>query len=111
MYIVKPLASSRGRGIRLVTSLAQLPHRGSRYRKCIVQRYVQQPLLIHGYKWDMRVSWLGGGRLVAGLSAMFVLVLRACKLDPRDSPNYKPIENGCRPTSGCTNVGWLPRYD
>ena len=55
LYIAKPIASSRGRGIRLITSLSQLPRRNKRYHHCIMQHYVRHPLLIDGYKWDMRV--------------------------------------------------------
>jgi hypothetical protein len=51
IFIVKPRASSRGRGIRLITQSAQIP-RGS---KSLVQQYIANPLLVDGYKLDIRV--------------------------------------------------------
>ena len=58
MYILKPKSSSRGRGIRMLKSKGDLPMRKGASRKpkeCLVQRYIQDPLLIDGYKFDMRV--------------------------------------------------------
>ena len=58
MYILKPKGSSRGRGIRMLKSKGDLPLRKGPSRKpkeCLVQRYIQDPLLIDGYKFDMRV--------------------------------------------------------
>jgi len=58
MYILKPKSSSRGRGIRMLKSKGDLPLRKGASRKpkeCLVQRYIQDPLLIDGYKFDMRV--------------------------------------------------------
>eukprot|EP01050_Picozoa_sp_SAG11_P003499 SAG11_NODE_199_length_12635_cov_104.801771_2_plen_1022_part_00 len=51
VFIVKPCASSRGRGIRLITSKAQIPST----KKNLVQRYIANPLLVDGYKLDIRV--------------------------------------------------------
>jgi hypothetical protein len=50
VWIVKPCASSRGRGIRLITNTQQIPTTA-----CIISQYVDRPLLIHGKKFDMRV--------------------------------------------------------
>jgi tubulin polyglutamylase TTLL2 len=51
IWICKPAELSRGRGISLVTDLAQLAYE----QKSIIQLYIPNPLLIRGYKWDMRI--------------------------------------------------------
>lgn len=42
---------SRGRNIFLVTDLSDLKYDSA----CVLQRYIHNPLLINGYKWDMRI--------------------------------------------------------
>ena len=51
MFIVKPNASSRGRGIRVISHKHEIPKKG----KCLVQRYIDKPFLVDGYKSDIRV--------------------------------------------------------
>jgi hypothetical protein len=50
-WIVKPVGLSRGRGISLVRELSQVQYGD----QVIVQQYVADPLLVHGYKFDMRL--------------------------------------------------------
>ncbi|CAG9328822.1 ttll-11_11 [Blepharisma stoltei] len=50
-YIVKPEASSQGRGIYLVKRLEDL----RTHEHCIAQRYLQKPFLIDGLKFDLRI--------------------------------------------------------
>eukprot|EP00347_Sterkiella_histriomuscorum_P010309 403376796 len=50
-WIMKPAAKSRGRGISLVNDLTQVTYG----EPIVVQRYIKNPLLINGYKFDMRI--------------------------------------------------------
>ena len=50
-WIVKPNASSRGRGIFILKDLSELPLDET----VVCSRYIQDPLLIQGYKFDLRV--------------------------------------------------------
>ena len=57
VFILKPSASSRGRGIRLIRKLSEISWNKEKkcYRDCIVQQYIGNPYLINGLKFDMRV--------------------------------------------------------
>jgi tubulin polyglutamylase TTLL5 len=50
-WIVKPNASSQGRGIYLVDDINEVPMDEA----CIISRYIDNPLLINGYKFDLRI--------------------------------------------------------
>jgi hypothetical protein len=49
MWLIKPVASSRGRGIRLLTEDANLP------KKCLVSKYINNPHIINNKKYDLRL--------------------------------------------------------
>ena len=57
LWLVKPVASSRGRGIRLLTDIESLPKKN----KFIVTHYVYNPHLINGKKYDLRLYLLVTG--------------------------------------------------
>ena len=50
-YIVKPEAMSQGRGIYLAKTLSAI----NPEEHCIVQRYLNEPMLIDGLKFDLRI--------------------------------------------------------
>ena len=50
-WIVKPPASSQGKGIYLVDSINEVPID----ENCIISRYIENPLLINNLKFDMRI--------------------------------------------------------
>ncbi|CAE1269866.1 TTLL5 [Acanthosepion pharaonis] len=50
-WIIKPVASSRGRGVHLVNHPDQVPLE----ENLIISRYIQNPLLIDGFKFDVRL--------------------------------------------------------
>jgi tubulin polyglutamylase TTLL5 len=54
LWIMKPKASSQGKGISVISSFDEIP-RGAGLKALIVQQYIQDPLLIDGYKFDLRV--------------------------------------------------------
>lgn len=58
MYIVKPEGGSQGKGIYLTRKIESLTAK----KKVIVQRYLNRPYLVNGYKFDLRlyalVTWV-----------------------------------------------------
>ncbi|CAH2327661.1 tubulin polyglutamylase TTLL5 isoform X4 [Pelobates cultripes] len=50
-WIVKPVASCQGHGIRLINAISQI----SAKERLLVSRYISNPLLIKGYKFDLRL--------------------------------------------------------
>lgn len=52
IYILKPCASSCGRGIELCHGIPNMPRGG---KQVVCQRYIGNPLLINGKKFDLRL--------------------------------------------------------
>jgi hypothetical protein len=52
VWICKPSSSSQGKNIFLITKLSELTYDCS----FVVQRYIANPMLIGGYKYDLRMS-------------------------------------------------------
>ena len=51
MYIIKPAASSCGRGIKVIAKKQTVKNRSG----YIVSKYLHKPHLIRGYKYDLRL--------------------------------------------------------
>eukprot|EP01117_Protostelium_nocturnum_P002918 TRINITY_DN13849_c0_g1_i1.p1 TRINITY_DN13849_c0_g1~~TRINITY_DN13849_c0_g1_i1.p1 ORF type:complete len:530 (+),score=149.81 TRINITY_DN13849_c0_g1_i1:118-1707(+) len=54
-WIIKPTTLSRGRGIQVIKSLSAVPYDPSKDSPKVVSRYVSNPYLIDGYKFDIRL--------------------------------------------------------
>lgn len=52
MYIYKPALGARGNGIRILSPQDDLPDEQT---AAVVQRYIMNPLLLHGFKFDLRI--------------------------------------------------------
>ena len=59
MWIIKPAHSSRGRGIFLLSELNDLPNlqqnSSSKDDTYVISKYISNPLLINGFKFDLRI--------------------------------------------------------
>ena len=51
LWIMKPKASSQGKGITVISNFDEVP----RGQPVVVQQYIADPLLINGFKFDLRI--------------------------------------------------------
>jgi len=51
LWIVKPSASCQGKGIYIIDDISEAPIK----ENCIISRYINNPLLINGIKFDIRL--------------------------------------------------------
>jgi hypothetical protein len=71
IWIMKPVGLSRGRGISLVHDISQVSYSSD----VVIQKYVHNPLLLDGYKFDLRLYIL-----VTSFSPLeaFIYKVRSC---------------------------------
>ena len=50
-WIIKPAAKSRGRGIEVINDISSVIYG----EPMVMQRYLKNPLLLNGYKFDLRI--------------------------------------------------------
>ena len=81
ILICKPPNSSQGKGIFLTRSITELP------QTCIVQRYLENPLLIDGLKFDLRIYVL-----VTGVNPLRVYVHEEGLVRLATNSYYKPTD-------------------
>ena len=88
VFIVKPEARSQGKGIFLAKNLEDL----TLCQPYVVQKYVKKPLLIDGYKFDLRIY-----ALVYGCDPLRIFVynegLARLATEPYISPSSKNMDN------------------
>lgn len=71
VWIIKPASSSRGRGIYLLRDFSDLPSgMNSRDQESfVISRYIHDPLLVNGHKFDVRIYVL-----ITGLDPLKVYI-------------------------------------
>jgi len=92
LYIIKPVASSRGRGVRVLTDVTTLPQKG------MVQKYIYNPHLINKKKYDIRLYLLVTGFLPLKVYLFENGIVRFCSedfdIDPEKlNNNYIHVTN------------------
>ncbi|XP_014259590.1 tubulin glycylase 3C-like isoform X1 [Cimex lectularius] len=75
LWIVKPGASSCGRGIRIFKSLVEIANHCKPGFSYIAQKYIERPMIIHKTKFDIR-QWF----LVTSIQPMVVYMYDLCYL-------------------------------
>lgn len=66
-FILKPEAGAQGRGIYVITQQSEVPFE----ERCVVQRYISNPFLIDGLKFDLRIYIL-----ILGCDPLRILIFK-----------------------------------
>lgn len=91
MWLVKPGSMSRGRGIKVLNNYDQIIHhiKHSKGRMYVVQKYIENPLIIQRKKFDIR-QWV----LVTDWNPLTIWIYNECYIrfahidyDPKDINN------------------------
>lgn len=92
--IIKPDCGSQGQGISLARSHKELQRhvRNLQTPIAIVQEYVDPPLLLRGFKWDMRIYALVMSNQQGGLKCFLAQegLARVC-IDPYERPDNRNL--------------------
>lgn len=76
IWIIKPARNSRGRGIRMaskVESISKILKKNT--HRCVIQKYIEEPLLIHDTKFDIRQYYL-----VTNFNPLVIWMYKDCYL-------------------------------
>jgi hypothetical protein len=96
LWVIKPGQNSKGSGVMLTASLAEVVERGLNMQSRVVQKYVERPLLLPSpkgpVKFDMR-QWV----LVTSFEPLKVYVFNSCYLrlclEPFDLAALDPLRH------------------
>ena len=86
LWLLKPCASSRGRGIRLLTDVDNIP------KKIIATHYIYNPHLINGRKYDLRLYLLVTGYTPLKIYLFDNGLARFCSEEYDLNPEKCPID-------------------
>jgi len=96
MWIVKSVGLSRGRGLKVMNDLGEMLEycRKKKFR-AIVQKYIESPLLVHQFKFDLRqwvvvTSW---NPLIVWMYSEFYVRLGSYEYDAEDLSNKVHLTN------------------
>ncbi|XP_054284265.1 tubulin glycylase 3A-like isoform X1 [Macrosteles quadrilineatus] len=80
LWVIKPPADFCGRGVRVMQTIHDIINHvqllgDNKYSRCIIQKYIERPLLVYGTKFDIR-QWF----LVTSVYPLVIWIARECYL-------------------------------